>query len=107
MAAKEWRCQGPRDRWGGESANRLDWALEVAGGLELQLVSHWMDLETVEPGPGQRSDRQQGEPHPGPASGVHSRLPTPAPPQACSVLKGNGSQTPSLKNIREHMLNTH
>lgn len=35
---------------GGHSANRLDWALEVAGGLELQLVGHWMDLETVEPG---------------------------------------------------------
>lgn len=34
---------------GGQSANRLDWALEVAGSLELQLVSHWMDLETVEP----------------------------------------------------------
>lgn len=32
------------------SANRLDWALEVAGGLELQLVGHRMDLETVEPG---------------------------------------------------------
>ena len=32
----------------GLSANRLDWALEVAGGLELQLVSHWMNLETVE-----------------------------------------------------------
>lgn len=37
---------------GGQSADRLDWALEVAGGLELQLVSHWMDLETVEPGGG-------------------------------------------------------
>lgn len=37
---------------GGHSANRLDWALEVAGGLELQLVGHWMDLETVEPGGG-------------------------------------------------------
>lgn len=35
---------------GGQSANRLDWALEVAGGLELQLVGHWMDLETIEPG---------------------------------------------------------
>lgn len=35
---------------GGQSANSLDWALEVAGGLELQLVSHWMDLEAVEPG---------------------------------------------------------
>jgi hypothetical protein len=35
---------------GGQSANSLDWALEVAGGLELQLVSHWMDLETIEPG---------------------------------------------------------
>lgn len=44
---------------GEESANRLDWALEVAGGLELQLVSHWMNLETVEPGPGrgQRGSR--------------------------------------------------
>lgn len=52
-----------RDRWGGESANCLDWALEVAGGLELQLVGHRMDLETVEPGPGQRSKRQWGEPH--------------------------------------------
>ena len=40
---------------GGESANRLDWALEVACGLELQLVGHRVDLETVEPGPGQRS----------------------------------------------------
>lgn len=39
-----------QDRWGRESANRLDWALEVAGGLELQLVGHWMNLETVEPG---------------------------------------------------------
>lgn len=37
---------------GGQSANRLDWALEVAGGLELQLVGHWMDLETIEPGQG-------------------------------------------------------
>lgn len=34
----------------GKSANRLDWALEVAGGLELQLVGHRMDLETIEPG---------------------------------------------------------
>lgn len=47
-----------QDRWGRESANRLDWALEVAGGLELQLVGHRMNLETVEPGPGQRSERQ-------------------------------------------------
>lgn len=46
----------------GKSANRLDWALEVAGGLELQLVGHRMDLETVEPGPGQRSERQQVSP---------------------------------------------
>jgi hypothetical protein len=48
-----------RNWWSGESANRLDWALEVAGGLELQLVSHRMDLETIEPGPGrgQRSSR--------------------------------------------------
>lgn len=53
MAAKEWRCQRLRtlrDWWDGGSANRLDWALEVAGGLELQLVGHRMDLETVEPG---------------------------------------------------------
>ena len=69
---------------GGESANRLDWALEVACGLELQLVGHRVDLETVEPGPGQRSERQQGEPtqpcqqplflppHPGSSTGLLS-----------------------------------
>ena len=38
------------DRRGGESANRLDWTVEVAGRLELQLVGHRMDLETIEPG---------------------------------------------------------
>lgn len=35
---------------GRESADRLDWTLEVAGRLKLQLVSHRVDLETVEPG---------------------------------------------------------
>lgn len=54
-----------RDRWGGESANCLDWALEVAGGLELQLVGHRMDLETVEPG-----HKLVGRPL-GPVLGVH------------------------------------
>lgn len=95
------------DRWGGESANRLDWTLEVAGCLELQLVGHRMDLETVEPGSGQRSERQQREPHPGPACGQHSCLPTPAPSWAYSVLKGRGSQTSSLKNIWKFILNIH
>lgn len=35
---------------GGQSVKSLDWTLEVAGGLELQLVSHGMDLETIQPG---------------------------------------------------------
>lgn len=35
-------------RW--QSANHLDWDLEVSGGLELQLKGHLIYFETVEPG---------------------------------------------------------
>lgn len=88
------------------SANRLDWALEVAGGLELQLVGHRMDLETVEPGPGQRSRSSRVSPM-RPCQQPASLLPTRAPSRACSVLKGSGSQTPPLQNIWECTLNIH
>lgn len=52
---------GPGGIWGGlggglpPSTDGLDGALEVAGGLELQLVGHGVDLETVKPVGGSRS----------------------------------------------------
>lgn len=43
-------CQRLRVRSGEESVNRLNRALEVAGGLELLLVDCSLDLKTIEPG---------------------------------------------------------
>lgn len=49
MTAKEWGFQRLRDSWGEEPANHFDWVPEAAVDLELLLVGHWMDFETVKP----------------------------------------------------------
>lgn len=36
------------------STDSFDWALEIAGGLKLQLISHRMDLESI------KSERKKG-----------------------------------------------